>query len=170
MKPAVPDRVRDDVLNQLAKLIDDRAVDAFFKRYDQIGQGFGIAMESLTNGRLGVSCSCIGTADRLLEMSAAYAKQRNTFGKPLAEPQASQWTPADSAWEPSRARACTLSPLRRVAAGRERAPPPTRTWPTETRPTTRPGRNGPNNSSPGAGSGTVRARNASGTAVHESIS
>ena len=42
----------------------------------EVGQGFKIAMESLTSGRLGVSCSCIGAADRLIEMSAAYAKER----------------------------------------------------------------------------------------------
>ena len=84
-----------------------------------VGQGFGIAMESLTNGRLGVSCSCIGAADRLLEMSTAYAKERSTFGSPIAERQAIQWMLADSAVELSMARAYTYETLRRVAAGEE---------------------------------------------------
>ena len=82
-----------------------------------VGQGFGIAMESLASGRLGVACSCIGAADRLLEMSTAYAKERSTFGKPLAERQAIQWMLADSAVELSTARAYTYETLRRVAAG-----------------------------------------------------
>lgn len=82
----------------------------------EVGQGFKIAMESLTSGRLGVSCSCIGAADRLIEMSAAYAKERVTFGKPLAERQAIQWMLADSAVELAMARAYTYETLRRVEA------------------------------------------------------
>ena len=82
----------------------------------EVGQGFRIAMESLTSGRLGVSCSCIGVADRLIEMSTAYAKERSTFGAPLAERQAIQWMLADSAVELSMARAYTYETLRRVEA------------------------------------------------------
>ena len=82
----------------------------------EVGQGFKIAMESLTSGRLGVSCSCIGAADRLIEMSTAYAKERVTFGKPLAERQAIQWMLADSAVELAMARAYTYETLRRVEA------------------------------------------------------
>lgn len=85
----------------------------------EVGHGFQIAMESLTSGRLGVSCSCIGAADRLLDMSTQYAKQRSTFGKPLAERQAIQWMLADSATELSLARALTYETLRRVEAGED---------------------------------------------------
>jgi acyl-CoA dehydrogenase len=87
-----------------------------------VGDGFKIAMESLTSGRLGVSCSCIGAADRLLEMSAAHAKQRNTFGKPLAERQAIQWMLADSATELAAARTLTYETLRRVQANEDTGP------------------------------------------------
>jgi acyl-CoA dehydrogenase len=85
----------------------------------EVGQGFRIAMESLTNGRLGVSCSCLGAADRLIEMSAAYARERVTFGQPLAERQAIQWMLADSATELAMARAYTYETLRRVHAGED---------------------------------------------------
>ena len=85
----------------------------------EVGQGFRIAMESLTSGRLGVACSCIGAADRLIEMSVAHAKQRVTFGAPLAERQAIQWMLADSAVELSLARAYTYETLRRVEAQAE---------------------------------------------------
>ena len=85
----------------------------------EVGYGFRIAMESLTSGRLGVACSCIGTADRLIEMSADWAKQRVTFGKPLAERQAIQWMLADSATELAHARAFTYEVLRRVQAGED---------------------------------------------------
>jgi acyl-CoA dehydrogenase len=84
-----------------------------------VGGGFRVAMESLTSGRLGVACSCIGAADRLLEMSAGHAKQRSTFGKPLAERQAIQWMLADSATELAVARSLVYETLRRVEAGEE---------------------------------------------------
>lgn len=84
-----------------------------------IGDGFKIAMESLTSGRLGVACACIGAADRLIEMSAEHAKQRSTFGKPLAERQAIQWMLADSATELAAARGLAYETLRRVEAKEE---------------------------------------------------
>ena len=81
------------------------------------GKGFDLAKESLRDGRMAVSCSCIGTADRLLEMSATHAKSRVTFGKPLAERQAIQWMLADSAVELAAARAMVYDTLRRIDAG-----------------------------------------------------
>jgi acyl-CoA dehydrogenase len=81
------------------------------------GQGFAIAMGSLTNGRLGVSAACVGAADRLLEMSVAQAKARSTFGKPLSERQAIQWMLADCKAEIEVSRAFLYETLRRAAAG-----------------------------------------------------
>jgi len=83
----------------------------------EVGSGFRIAMEQLTEGRLNVACSCIGAADRLLEMSTAHSLVRNTFGKPLAERQAIQWMLADSAVELAAARALTYSTILDVEAG-----------------------------------------------------
>ena len=83
------------------------------------GLGFKIAMMSLTEGRLTIACSCIGAADRLLEMATAHAQTRKTFGKPLAERQAIQWMLADSAVEIAAARALTYSTIRDVEEGRD---------------------------------------------------
>lgn len=83
------------------------------------GQGFNLAKESLRDGRMGVSCSCIGTADRLLEMSAAHAKARVTFGKPLAERQAIQWMLADSEVDIAAARAMVYDTLRQIDEGKD---------------------------------------------------
>ena len=88
----------------------------------EVGQGFKIAMESLTNGRLGVSCSCLGAADRLIEMSAKFARERVTFGQPLSERQAIQWMLADSVAELATARAYAYETLRRVHAGEDVGP------------------------------------------------
>ena len=74
-------------------------------------------MESLTEGRLTIACSCIGAADRLLEMATAHALARTTFGKPLAERQAIQWMLADSATELAAARALTYATILDVEAG-----------------------------------------------------
>lgn len=91
--------------------VDDSAV------LGEVGQGFKIAMASLTEGRLTVSCSCIGTADRVLEMASDHALARHTFGKALAERQAIQWMLADSAVELTAARALTYATVRDVEAG-----------------------------------------------------
>jgi acyl-CoA dehydrogenase len=85
----------------------------------EVGQGFKVAMSSLVSGRMGVACSCIGAADRLIEMSAAYARERSTFGKPLAERQAIQWQLADSATELAMARSLAYEVLRRLQAGED---------------------------------------------------
>ncbi len=83
------------------------------------GDGFAIAMGSLTSGRLGVSAACIGTADRLNAMATEHAKQRSTFGQKLADRQAIQWMLADSATEIEVARAFLYDTLRRIAAGQD---------------------------------------------------
>lgn len=85
----------------------------------KVGEGFKVAMETLTDGRLSVSCSCIGAADRLLDMAIEHAKSRVTFGKPLAERQAIQWMIADSAVEIATARALVYDTLREVEAGQD---------------------------------------------------
>ena len=76
-----------------------------------VGNGFKVAMGSLNNGRLSVSCCCIGAAESLLGMATEHAKIRETFGKPLAERQAIQWMLVDSAIDIKAARAMTYDTL-----------------------------------------------------------
>jgi alkylation response protein AidB-like acyl-CoA dehydrogenase len=78
----------------------------------KVGEGFRIAMESLTGGRMAVACCCIGAADRLLELMTEHAKERVTAGEPLANRQAIQWMLADSAVDIATARALTHETLR----------------------------------------------------------
>ena len=84
----------------------------------KVGEGFRIAMESLTDGRMAVACCCIGAADRLLELMTAHAKERVTFGKPLADRQAIQWMLADTAVDIATARALAYETLRQIEDGR----------------------------------------------------
>ena len=81
------------------------------------GEGFKIAMGSLTDGRLGVAASCIGVADRLIELCVTHASNRTTFGQKLSERQAIQWMLADSATELTAARALTYETILQHESG-----------------------------------------------------
>jgi acyl-CoA dehydrogenase len=66
-----------------------------------------------------VSAACIGAADKLLALAVDHAKDRVTFGEPLAQRQAIQWMLADSATELALARALAYETLRRIDAGED---------------------------------------------------
>jgi acyl-CoA dehydrogenase len=59
-------------------------------------RGFIVADEQLTHGRLKIAAFNVGIGARCLEMAIRYAKERVTFGQPLATRQAIQWMLADS--------------------------------------------------------------------------
>ena len=63
------------------------------------GWGFAQAMGFLGNGRLNIAAGAVGVAQYLLDLGVEYAKERQTFGKPIAERQGIQWMIADSATE-----------------------------------------------------------------------
>ncbi|GIX49271.1 MAG: acyl-CoA dehydrogenase [Candidatus Tectimicrobiota bacterium] len=73
----------------------------------EVGQGFAMAQKFLVRGRMSIAARCLGVARRALEMSLAYARERHTFGQPLAERQAVQWMLADSYMEWHAARLLT---------------------------------------------------------------
>ena len=54
------------------------------------GQGFYQIMSGLELGRINVGARCLGVARAALEESTRYAKQRQTFGKPIGEHQSVQ--------------------------------------------------------------------------------
>jgi alkylation response protein AidB-like acyl-CoA dehydrogenase len=61
------------------------------------GRGFALAMMALDGGRIGISSQAIGIARGALEAAIEYAKQRQTFGKPIIQHQAVANMLADSA-------------------------------------------------------------------------
>jgi len=64
------------------------------------GEGLDIASKTfLTPSRWSIATSCLGLAQRLLELSVEYSKKRITFGKPIALRQAVQQMLADMATE-----------------------------------------------------------------------
>lgn len=60
------------------------------------GQGMAQAQSWITAGRLYQACRGLGVAQRCLDLAIDYAKQRVTFGAPLAERQAIQFMIADA--------------------------------------------------------------------------
>ena len=74
----------------------------------EVGQGFKVAMSTLDGGRIGIAAQALGIARAALEDSLAYAQQRRTMGKPIAQHQAIAFKLADMATEIDAARLLTL--------------------------------------------------------------
>ena len=64
-------------------------------RVGEEGQGFAAAQRWLNEGRIRHGARACGVAERCLDMALDYARQRKTFGEPLAERQGVQWILAD---------------------------------------------------------------------------
>ncbi|HEY8088351.1 MAG TPA: acyl-CoA dehydrogenase [Polyangiaceae bacterium] len=71
------------------------------------GDGFKVAMATLDGGRIGIACQAIGIARAAFEVSVAYAKERKSFGVPIAQHQAIQFMLADMATQIDAARLLT---------------------------------------------------------------
>ncbi len=63
------------------------------------GKGFDLAMRWIGRGRYLLPARALGACERLVEMAMEQARNRVTFGQPIADRQAIQWMIADSAVE-----------------------------------------------------------------------
>ena len=63
------------------------------------GRGFDLAMRWIGRGRYLLPARALGACERLVEMAMEHARNRVTFGEPIAARQAIQWMVADSAVE-----------------------------------------------------------------------
>jgi alkylation response protein AidB-like acyl-CoA dehydrogenase len=84
----------------------------------QENDGFKIAMMALDGGRIGIASQAIGIARAALDQSVRYAKQRSTFGVPIAQHQAIQWKLADMRVHIDAAHALTMRAAWLKQAGR----------------------------------------------------
>jgi butyryl-CoA dehydrogenase len=73
----------------------------------EASEGYKIALSTLDGGRISIAAQAVGIARACLEDSLAYAKQREAFGKKIADFQAIQWMLADMATEIDAARLLT---------------------------------------------------------------
>ena len=84
-----------------------------------VGKGFGIAMNGLSAGRLSVAAGAVGIHRRALAEAAAFTRERQQFGKPLARFQMVQERLADMLTSLHASRALVHRCARRRADGEE---------------------------------------------------
>ncbi|MCA1975109.1 MAG: acyl-CoA dehydrogenase family protein [Caenispirillum sp.] len=72
------------------------------------GQGYKIALANLEGGRVGIAAQSVGMARAAYEAALAYARDRQTFGKPIIEHQAVAFKLADMATQIEAARQMVL--------------------------------------------------------------
>jgi acyl-CoA dehydrogenase len=74
----------------------------------EVGLGYMSALKILGEGRVGLAARSVGSCDKLIEMSARYAKERIQFGKPIGSNQGVQWMLAEMATETEAARGLAI--------------------------------------------------------------
>ncbi|MBL8917381.1 MAG: acyl-CoA dehydrogenase family protein [Myxococcaceae bacterium] len=74
----------------------------------KLGDGFKLAMIALDGGRVGIASQAVGTARAAIEASVKYAKDRQAFGRPIADFQALRWMLADMQTQTSAAELLAL--------------------------------------------------------------
>jgi alkylation response protein AidB-like acyl-CoA dehydrogenase len=80
------------------------------------GEGFRIAMTGLDGGRLNIGACSLGGAQRCLDEAVKYTKERQQFGRPIADFQATQFTLADMETELQAARVLLYAAAAKVTA------------------------------------------------------
>jgi len=73
-------------------------------RIGREGEGYRIALSALEGGRIGIAAQSVGMARSAFEVALAYAKDRQSFGKPIFEHQAVGFRLADCATQIEAAR------------------------------------------------------------------
>ncbi|KQZ95001.1 acyl-CoA dehydrogenase family protein [Rhizobium sp. Root564] len=82
------------------------------------GDGYRIALANLEGGRIGIAAQAVGMARAAFEAATAYAKERQSFGKPIIEHQAVGFSLADMATQIEAARQLVLHAASLRDAGR----------------------------------------------------
>lgn len=80
------------------------------------GEGFRIAMMGLDGGRLNIGACSLGGAQRCLDEAVAYTRDRQQFGRPVADFQNTQFMLADMATDLEAARALLYVAAAKVTA------------------------------------------------------
>lgn len=84
----------------------------------EIDRGFDVARFGLEAGRIAIAAQALGVGRAALDEALAHARERQTFGRPIAKYQAIQWFLADMATELEAARMLTWKAAASRAAGR----------------------------------------------------
>ena len=81
------------------------------------GDGYKIALSNLETGRIGIAAQSVGMAKAAYEYALSYAKERETFGKPIIDHQAVGFRLADMATELRAAELMVLDAAAKKDAG-----------------------------------------------------
>jgi alkylation response protein AidB-like acyl-CoA dehydrogenase len=82
------------------------------------GDGLRMVLRGFLDiSRISIATSCVGLAQRALDLAADHARRRVTFGKPLAERQAIRFALAEAALDVHAARLLVRDAARRADAG-----------------------------------------------------
>ncbi|HEY2521612.1 MAG TPA: acyl-CoA dehydrogenase family protein, partial [Streptosporangiaceae bacterium] len=101
-----------------ARLLFERTPVPVASRLGDEGQGLQVALGGfLTPSRISVAMTCVGLARRAQELAVAHARERETFGKKLAQRQAIAFALAENAADIEAARQLTLYAARRWESG-----------------------------------------------------
>jgi alkylation response protein AidB-like acyl-CoA dehydrogenase len=116
--PQPPERTMGLRSSAPAQMVFDGARVAADRLIGGEGAGFRIAMQALDAGRLGIAACAVGLAQAAVDYAAGYAREREQFGRPVAEFQGVSFLLADMTTQVSAARALTLAAARLKDAGR----------------------------------------------------
>ena len=83
----------------------------------EVNRGFKVAMGTLDHSRLGVAAQAVGIAQGATDYAAAYAQERQQFGKPIAAFQGIQFKLADMESKTAAARELLYRACSKIDAG-----------------------------------------------------
>jgi butyryl-CoA dehydrogenase len=84
-----------------------------------VNNGYRIAVSELAGGRIGIGSLALGIGLAAMDYAKEYAKEREQFGRPIAEFQAIQWKLADRYTELEAARLLLLQAAHLKDQGRD---------------------------------------------------
>jgi acyl-CoA dehydrogenase len=88
-------------------------------RLGEVGQGFTLAAARLVRQRIPYAAGCIGVAVAAHRLAVEYAKNRETFGKALAQQQGIQWMLVDNEVDLRISRLLVLEAAAKADAGED---------------------------------------------------
>lgn len=83
-----------------------------------VGKGYKVSIETLNEGRIGIGAQMLGIAQGAFEAAIGYTKEREQFGKPIADFQAVQFQLAEMAVEIEATRLLVYNAARLKDAGK----------------------------------------------------
>ncbi len=83
----------------------------------EVGRGYKVAIETLNEGRIGIGAQMLGISEAALQYAMQYSKEREQFGRKIAEFQAIQFQIAEMATKLEAARLLVYNAARLKDAG-----------------------------------------------------